>query len=79
MAKAAKPKPTKAEITTKLGHWPSTSTVNELAEPFDITLQAVSKHIQVLEQAGLVSRSRDAPTSRSARSICSSTCATASR
>jgi DNA-binding MarR family transcriptional regulator len=36
------------------------ATVNELAEPFDITKQAVSKHIQVLEQAGLVTRSRDA-------------------
>src|ERR1043166_5082731 len=36
------------------------ATVNELAEPFSITKQAVSKHIQVLEQAGLVTRSRDA-------------------
>ena len=36
------------------------ATVNELAEPFPITKQAVSKHIQVLEQAGLVTRSRDA-------------------
>jgi DNA-binding transcriptional ArsR family regulator len=36
------------------------ATVNELAEPFDITLQAVSKHIAVLEQAGLVTRTRDA-------------------
>jgi len=34
-------------------------TVNELAEPFAISLQAVSKHIQVLERAGLVSRRRD--------------------
>jgi len=34
-------------------------TVNELAEPFSISLQAVSKHIQVLERAGLVSRGRD--------------------
>lgn len=34
--------------------------VNELAEPFAITKQAVSKHIQVLQQAGLVTRSRDA-------------------
>jgi DNA-binding transcriptional ArsR family regulator len=32
--------------------------VTELAEPFDISLNAVSKHIQVLEQAGLVSRRR---------------------
>ena len=36
------------------------ATVNELAAPFAITKQAVSKHIQVLEQAGLVTRSRDA-------------------
>lgn len=34
-------------------------TVNELAAPFDISLQAVSKHIQVLERAGLVSRRRE--------------------
>ena len=36
------------------------ATVNELAEPFAITKQAISKHIQVLQQAGLVTRSRDA-------------------
>jgi DNA-binding transcriptional ArsR family regulator len=36
------------------------ATVNELAEPFAITKQAVSKHIQVLEGAGLVTRSREA-------------------
>jgi DNA-binding transcriptional ArsR family regulator len=36
------------------------ATVNELAAPFAITKQAVSRHIQVLEQAGLVTRSRDA-------------------
>jgi len=36
------------------------ATVNELAQPFAITKQAVSKHIQVLEHAGLVTRSRDA-------------------
>src|ERR1700722_2138244 len=34
--------------------------VNELAEPFTVTVQAVSKHLKVLEDAGLVSRSRDA-------------------
>ena len=39
---------------------PGPATVNELAEPFEITKQAVSKHIQVLEQAGLVTRTRDA-------------------
>jgi DNA-binding transcriptional ArsR family regulator len=36
------------------------ATVNELAEPYDVTLQAVSKHLRVLEDAGLVSRRRDA-------------------
>jgi DNA-binding transcriptional ArsR family regulator len=36
------------------------ATVNELAEPFDITLQAVSRHLKVLEGAGLVTRGRDA-------------------
>jgi DNA-binding transcriptional ArsR family regulator len=36
------------------------ATVNELAQPFDLTLPAVSKHIKVLEQAGLVVRGRSA-------------------
>ncbi len=36
------------------------ATVNELAEPYDVTLQAVSKHLRVLEDAGLVTRSREA-------------------
>lgn len=36
------------------------ATVNELAEPFDMTLAAVSKHIKVLEGAGLVARRREA-------------------
>lgn len=36
------------------------ATVNELAEPYDVSLQAVSKHLKVLEDAGLVSRTRDA-------------------
>ncbi|MEQ0562203.1 metalloregulator ArsR/SmtB family transcription factor [Amycolatopsis sp. NEAU-NG30] len=35
------------------------ATVNELAEPFAITKQAISRHIQVLEQAGLITRTRD--------------------
>ncbi len=34
-------------------------TVNELAEPFEMSLQAVSKHLRVLEDAGLVSKGRD--------------------
>ncbi len=36
------------------------ATVSELAEPYDVSVQAVSKHLKVLEDAGLVSRSRDA-------------------
>src|SRR4051812_19090208 len=36
------------------------ATVNELAAPYDVTVQAVSKHLKVLEEAGLVSRSREA-------------------
>jgi DNA-binding transcriptional ArsR family regulator len=36
------------------------ATVNELAEPFAITKQAVSRHIHVLEAAGLITRSKDA-------------------
>ena len=35
-------------------------TVNELAEPFDMSLPAVSKHLKVLEGAGLIARGRDA-------------------
>jgi len=36
------------------------ASVNELAEPFDMSLPAVSKHLKVLERAGLISRSREA-------------------
>ena len=36
------------------------ATVGELAAPYDVTVQAVSKHLKVLEEAGLVTRSRDA-------------------
>ena len=50
--------PVRRAIVARLARGPAT--VNDLAEPFDITKQAVSKHIGVLEQAGLVTRSRDA-------------------
>ena len=50
--------PVRRAIVARLSRGPAT--VNELASPFDITKQAVSKHIQVLEQAGLVTRTRDA-------------------
>ncbi|MBP1137512.1 DNA-binding transcriptional ArsR family regulator [Arthrobacter sp. PvP023] len=50
--------PVRRRIIARLSRGPAT--VNELAEPFAITKQAVSKHIQVLEQARLVTRTRDA-------------------
>jgi len=50
--------PIRRAIVARLSRGPAT--VNELADPFAISLQAVSKHIQVLELAGLVSRTRDA-------------------
>ena len=36
------------------------ATVLQLAQPYEVTVQAVSKHLKVLEEAGLVSRSREA-------------------
>lgn len=50
--------PARRAIVARLSTGPAT--VNDLAEPFDMTKQAVSKHIQVLEQSGLVTRTRDA-------------------
>ncbi|MDN5766591.1 MAG: metalloregulator ArsR/SmtB family transcription factor [Humibacillus sp.] len=55
---AALADPVRRAIVARLSRGPAT--VNELAEPFEISKQAVSKHIQVLEHAGLVSRTRDA-------------------
>jgi DNA-binding transcriptional ArsR family regulator len=55
---AALADPVRRRIIARLSK--GSATVNELAEPFEITKQAVSKHIQVLEQAGLVTRTRDA-------------------
>ena len=50
--------PTRRQIIARLSRGPAT--VNELSEPFEMTLQAISKHIQVLEQAQLVTRTREA-------------------
>lgn len=50
--------PTRRDMVARLAA--ADATVNALAEPYDVTLQAVSKHLKVLEDAGLVSRSRDA-------------------
>lgn len=55
---AALADPVRRAIIARLSRGPAT--VNEVAEPFRISLQAVSRHIQVLEQAGLVTRTRDA-------------------
>ena len=50
--------PTRRDIVARLAV--GDATVNELAEPYDVSLQAVSQHLKVLESAGLVTRSRDA-------------------
>ena len=50
--------PTRRDIVARLSV--ADATVGDLAEPYDVSLQAVSKHLKVLEEAGLVSRSRDA-------------------
>src|SRR3954466_12588697 len=50
--------PTRRAILRRLAD--GEATVNELAEPFSISLQAVSKHLKVLERAGLITRGRTA-------------------
>jgi DNA-binding transcriptional ArsR family regulator len=50
--------PTRRAILARLAT--GAATVNELAEPFDMTVQAVSKHIKMLERGGLVIRTREA-------------------
>ncbi len=50
--------PTRRDMVARLAA--GDATVNELAEPYDVSLQAVSKHLRVLEDAGLVSRTREA-------------------
>ena len=55
---AALADPTRRAILGRLAE--GEATVNELAEPFPISVQAVSKHLKVLEHAGLISRSRTA-------------------
>jgi DNA-binding transcriptional ArsR family regulator len=54
---AALADPTRRALLTKLAE--GDATVNDLAEPFEMSLQAVSKHLRVLEDAGLVSKTRD--------------------
>src|SRR5919109_2732102 len=50
--------PTRRAILTRLAE--GEATVNELAEPFAMSLPAISKHLKVLERAGLVARGREA-------------------
>ena len=54
---AALADPTRRALLARLAT--SDATVKELAEPFDMTLAGVSKHLKVLEGAGLISRSRE--------------------
>jgi DNA-binding transcriptional ArsR family regulator len=53
---AALADPTRRAILARLAD--GEATVNELAEPFPMTMQAVSRHLKVLEQAGLITRAR---------------------
>ena len=55
---AALADPTRRDMVARLTE--DDATVGELAAPYDVTVQAVSKHLKVLEDAGLVSRTRDA-------------------
>jgi DNA-binding transcriptional ArsR family regulator len=50
--------PTRRAILARLAA--GDATVNELAEPFDLSLPAISKHLKVLERSGLISRGRQA-------------------
>lgn len=50
--------PTRRGILDRLSH--GEATVNELAEPFSISLPAISRHLKVLERAGLITRGRRA-------------------
>lgn len=55
---AALADPTRRDMVARLSV--ADATVNELAEPYEVSVQAVSKHLKVLEDSGLVSRTRDA-------------------
>ena len=55
---AALADPTRRDMVARLAV--GDTTLTELAEPFDVSVQAVSKHLRVLEDAGLVTRTRDA-------------------
>jgi DNA-binding transcriptional ArsR family regulator len=55
---AALADPTRRAILARLAS--GQASVTELAQPFDVTLPAITKHLKVLERAGLVARSREA-------------------
>ncbi len=55
---AALADPTRRDMVARLAS--ADATVGELAEPYDVSLQAISKHLKVLEASGLVSKTRDA-------------------
>src|ERR1700738_4305998 len=55
---AALADPTRRSILTRLAE--GEATVNELAQPFAVSLPAISRHLRVLERAGLIVRSREA-------------------
>ncbi len=55
---AALADPTRRDLVARLAS--GDSTVGELADPYDVSVQAVSKHIQVLTDAGLVTKRKDA-------------------
>ena len=55
---AALADPTRRDLVARLTV--ADATLTELAEPYDVSLQAVSKHLRVLEDAGLVTRGREA-------------------
>src|SRR5829696_1869769 len=55
---AALADPTRRSILTRLAE--GEATVNELAEPFTMSLPAISRHLKVLERAGLIVRAREA-------------------
>lgn len=55
---AALADPTRRDILARLGR--GDATVGELAEPYDVSLPAISRHLRVLQEAGLVSRTRHA-------------------
>ena len=55
---AALADPTRRDLVARLAV--SDATVGQLAAPYDVTVQAVSKHLRVLEDAGLVTRTREA-------------------